>query len=202
MAGMPSQTERSASTRQALIEAAAALLIEQGYAAFSEARVSEIAGTSRGSLRHHFPDGRYDLLPAMLAWLLERESARLAALGPLTPTLRLHLMLHILANRPQRHSSLAILEVWMAARGDDRLARAVRAPLGTVPALLFGQPADAPPQPEWLALRCFLHGATLQSFAPDYDGHVLADAVRWLLAQIPAPAGLDALLARMNLVQR
>lgn len=65
---MPTQAARSASTRQSLIDAAVTLL----------------AGTSRGSLRHHFPDGRYDLLPAMLGWLLEREAARLDALGPLT----------------------------------------------------------------------------------------------------------------------
>lgn len=194
---MPSQAERSASTRQSLIDAAATLLIEQGYAAFSEARVCELAGTSRGSLRHHFPEGRYDLLPAMLESLLEREAARLAALGPLSPSLRLHLMLHVLAHRPQRHASLAILEVWMATRGDIRLARAVHAPLAAVPQRLFGQPPDAPPQPEWLALRCFLHGATLHSFAPDYDAEQLSDSVRWLIAQLPRPDGLDAVLARM-----
>ncbi|WP_230625633.1 TetR/AcrR family transcriptional regulator [Cupriavidus necator] len=66
---MPTQAARSASTRQSLIDAAVTLLTEQGYAAFSEARVAELAGTSRGSLRHYFPDGRYDLLPAMLGWL-------------------------------------------------------------------------------------------------------------------------------------
>jgi AcrR family transcriptional regulator len=195
---MPTQAERSASTRQSLIDAAVTLLTEQGYAAFSEARVSELAGSSRGSLRHHFPEGRYDLLPAMLTWLLERESARLAALGPLSPSLRLHLMLHLLATRPQRHTSLAILEVWMATRGDTRLAKAVHAPLQAVPQMLFGQPPDAPPQPEWLALRCFLHGATLHSFAPDYDARPLSEAVRWLIARLPAPEGLDAVLARMQ----
>ncbi|PZX26071.1 Putative transcriptional regulator; TetR family [Cupriavidus phytorum] len=194
---MPSQAERSASTRQSLIDAAATLLIEQGYAAFAEARVCELAGTSRGSLRHHFPEGRYDLLPAMLKSLLEREADRLAALGPLGPSLRMHLMLHVLANRPQRHASLAILEVWMATRGDIRLARAVHEPLASVPQRLFGQPPDAPPQPEWLALRCFLHGATLHSFAPDYDAQQLSEAVRWLIAQLPRPDGLDAVLARM-----
>ncbi|WP_432262474.1 TetR/AcrR family transcriptional regulator [Cupriavidus sp. TMH.W2] len=199
---MPTQAERSASTRQSLIDAAATLLIEQGYAAFSEARVCELAGSSRGSLRHHFPEGRYDLLPAMLTWLLEREAARLAALGPLGPSLRLHLMLHILASRPQRHVSLAILEVWMATRGDTRLATAVHAPLAAVPQMLFGEPPDTPPQPEWLALRCFLHGATLHSFASGYDGRALSEAVRWLIARLPAPDGLDAALARMHAAPR
>lgn len=111
-------------------------------------------------------------------------------------------MLHILASRPQRHTSLAMLEVWMAARGDERLARAVRAPLAAVPQMLFGQPPDAPPHPELLALRCFLHGATQHSFAPDYDTHALADAVRWLLRHLPKPDGQDAVLARVRAAMR
>ncbi|WP_441887295.1 TetR/AcrR family transcriptional regulator, partial [Paenibacillus sp. 2TAB26] len=80
---MPTQAERSASTRQALIDAATQLLIEQGYAAFGEARVCEMAGISRGSLRHQFPEGRYTLLPAMVEQLIDTEAARLAALGPM-----------------------------------------------------------------------------------------------------------------------
>lgn len=199
---MPTQAERSASTRQALIDAATTLLIEQGYAAFGEARVCEIAQISRGSLRHQFPEGRYDLLPAMVSTLLESEARKLAALGPMPARVRLHLMLHTLVNRRQRHTSLAILEVWMAARGDKRLADAIGPLLATVPERLFGQDPQAGPDPELLALRLFLHGATLHSFSADYDADRLAESVQWLIAQIPAPPELPEVMARIAALQR
>ncbi|MGO4412928.1 MULTISPECIES: TetR/AcrR family transcriptional regulator [Cupriavidus] len=198
---MPTQAERSASTRQALIDAATQLLIEQGYAAFGEARVCEMAGISRGSLRHQFPEGRYTLLPAMVEQLIDTEAARLAALGPMPSRVRLHLMLHALVNRRQRHTSLAILEVWMAARGDTRLAEAIGPLLATVPARLFGQGPNDPSQPELLALRLFLHGATLHSFSADYDADKVADAVQWLIGQLTPPPELPAVLARIAALQ-
>ncbi|KHK49651.1 TetR family transcriptional regulator [Ralstonia sp. A12] len=195
---MATQAERTTATRQALIDASTQLLIEQGYAAFGEARVCELAGISRGSLRHQFPEGRYDLLPAMVASLLDRELAQLAALGPLSANVRMHLMLHMLVQRRQRHTSLAILEVWMASRGDERLAQAVGPLLATVPERLFGQDPNGPPQPELLALRLFLHGATLHSFAADYNRDELASAVQWLLAQLTPPPELKAVLAHIG----
>lgn len=199
---MPTQAERSASTRQALIDAATTLLIEQGYAAFGEARVCEMAGISRGSLRHQFPEGRYDLLPAMVSTLLETEAQKLAALGPMPARVRLHLMLHALVQRRQRHTSVAILEVWMASRGDDRLGEAVRPLLAMVPERLFGQEPHNIAEPELLALRLFLHGATLHSFAADYHPDRLADAVQWLIDHLPTPPELPEVMARIAALQR
>ncbi len=199
---MPTQAERSAATRQALIDAATTLLIEQGYAAFGEARVCEMAGISRGSLRHQFPGGRYDLLPAMVLSLLDAEVRKLAALGPMPARVRLHLMLHTLIQRRQRHTSLAILEVWMASRGDKRLADAIGPLLASVPERLFGEDPEAAPDPEILALRLFLHGATLHSFSADYDPNHLAKSVQWLIDQIPVPPELPEAMARIATLQQ
>ncbi len=199
---MPTQAERSAFTRQALIDAATTLLIEQGYAAFGEVRVCELAGISRGSLRHQFPEGRYDLLPATVANLLHTEARKLAMLGPMSARVRLHLMLHMLVQRRQRHTSVAILEVWMAARGDQRLADAVGPLLATVPERLFGQGPSDKSDPEVLALRLFLHGATLHSFAADYSRDRLVESVQWLLGRLQAPPELPDVLARIAAMQR
>lgn len=199
---MPTQAERSASTREALIDATISLLIEQGYAAFGEARVCELAGISRGSLRHQFPDGRYDLLPAAVGYLLDTEARKLAMLGPMSPRVRLHLMLHTLVHRRQRHTSLAILEVWMASRGDKRLADGVGPLLAKVPMQLFGYDPGASPDPEWLALRLFLHGATLHSFAADYDPDSLAESVQWLIGQLAPCPELPEVLTRIAALQR
>ena len=199
---MPTQAERSASTRQALIDAATTLLIEQGYAAFGEARVCEIAGISRGSLRHQFPEGRYDLLPAMVESLLGTEARKLAMLGPMSPRVRLHLMLHTLVHRRQRHTSLAILEVWMASRGDDRLKDAIGPLLAQVPVQLFGYDPRTAPDPELLALRLFLHGATLHSFAADYSADKVAESVQWLIGQLQPCPELPEVMARIAALQR
>ena len=49
-----SQAERSASTRQALLDATIACLVEDGYANTTTSRVAERAGVSRGAHLHHF----------------------------------------------------------------------------------------------------------------------------------------------------
>jgi len=70
-----------------------------------------------------------------------------------------------------------------------------------VPARLFGQGPNDPSQPELLALRLFLHGATLHSFSADYDADKVADAVQWLIGQLTPPPELPAVLARIAALQ-
>ena len=49
-----SQAERSAATREALLDATIDCLIEEGYDSTTTSRVSERAGLSRGAHLHHF----------------------------------------------------------------------------------------------------------------------------------------------------
>ena len=49
-----SQAERSAATREALLDATIDCLIEEGYASTTTSRVAERAGLSRGAHLHHF----------------------------------------------------------------------------------------------------------------------------------------------------
>ncbi len=67
-----SQAERSASTREALLDATIACLVEDGYANTTTARVSERAGLSRGAHLHHFQT-RQALLAAAMEHLAERR---------------------------------------------------------------------------------------------------------------------------------
>src|SRR3954466_7118863 len=48
------QAERSAATREALLDATIACLVRDGYANTTTARVAERAGVSRGAHLHHF----------------------------------------------------------------------------------------------------------------------------------------------------
>lgn len=55
-------------TRQRMITSAALLLREHGVAGTSVAKVLEHSDGPRGSVGHHFPGGRVELLTAGLAW--------------------------------------------------------------------------------------------------------------------------------------
>jgi len=57
--------ERSAATRQRIVQVARELVVEQGYAGLSTSEVMRRAGVSRGGLYHHFA-GKADLLGAVL----------------------------------------------------------------------------------------------------------------------------------------
>ncbi|WP_255990172.1 TetR/AcrR family transcriptional regulator [Chitinolyticbacter albus] len=192
---MATQAQRSSFTQSRLIEATTQLLAEQGYAALGEARVCERAGVSRGALRHHYPKGRYDLLPLVVQALLDEECRRLDELGPLTPKERLFVMLNGFLLEPDRNATIAILEIWMASRGDAKLSESTAAAFDGTIERLFGHDALHPADAEEVALRCFLHGVTLHRFSVDYDVERLAKAVRWMLDQLTAPPRIAELLA-------
>jgi AcrR family transcriptional regulator len=76
------QTERSESTRDALIEAARALFAERGYAAVGTEEIVRAAGVTRGALYHHF-GGKRDLFEAVYE-RIEAELAQRIAEGALS----------------------------------------------------------------------------------------------------------------------
>ena len=69
------QQARSIRTRKVLVEAAAACLVDNGYAGTSTLVVAERAGLSQGSVFKHFPV-KQQLLAAAVAELLVKLSAR------------------------------------------------------------------------------------------------------------------------------
>jgi AcrR family transcriptional regulator len=78
------QEQRRRETREAVLNAAAQVLTEAGYANFSAARVATQAGVSRGALERYFPT-RTDLLVAVTEHVMERamsDAKLLAARGP------------------------------------------------------------------------------------------------------------------------
>ncbi|MBN3791158.1 TetR/AcrR family transcriptional regulator [Burkholderia sp. Ac-20353] len=195
---MRTQAERSTSTRELLIKAAIALLNEQGYAAFGEARVCELAGVSRGALRYHFPGGRYDLLPAVVAYLIDYEATWLEALGPMSATVRFHLLLHTVLRRGRRHPPLAMFEIWMAARGDARLSEGIEPLLAAVPKRVYGMEPHDHADPELLALQMLLQGLAVQCSGAHYDRDQAARAVECLLNKLTPPKELPELLVRIE----
>ena len=73
-----SQAERSAETRQQLLEAAVMLLHEHGLANVSTTDIAAAAGVSRGALTHHF-DSREELIAAAIEYMLDKVTGELRA---------------------------------------------------------------------------------------------------------------------------
>ena len=72
------QTERSQSTREALIEAARGLFAERGYAGVGTEEIVRAAGVTRGALYHHF-EGKLELFAAVYERIEAELAERIAA---------------------------------------------------------------------------------------------------------------------------
>ena len=66
------QAEKSAMTRNAILEAAIQCFVERGYTNTTTAMIAAQAGVSRGAMMHHFPS-RSEVMKAVVAYLHERR---------------------------------------------------------------------------------------------------------------------------------
>ncbi|HSE70877.1 MAG TPA: TetR/AcrR family transcriptional regulator [Nocardioidaceae bacterium] len=123
------QEERTRAMRQRLLEATVELLVERGWSGTSTTLVSQRAGVSRGAQLHHFPTKNALVLAAVehLSDLRGQELAEAAARLP-EGRRRTRAVLEMLADHFTSPVFTAALELWVAARTDDRLREAV-APL-------------------------------------------------------------------------
>lgn len=89
----PTQAERSAATRQALLSAARTLWGERGFAAVGTPEIATTAGVTRGAMYHQFAD-KTSLFVAVLEAVEEEVMARLGAAvvaaEPASPIAALH----------------------------------------------------------------------------------------------------------------
>jgi AcrR family transcriptional regulator len=117
-----SQAERSAATRDALLDATIACLVEHGYANTTTSRVAERAGVSRGAHLHHFQT-RQALVAAAMERLAERRGAELLAAAEDLPEGRERLVqgLDLLWASYANPLFQAALDLWSHARTDADL---------------------------------------------------------------------------------
>ena len=117
-----SQAERSAATRDALLDATIACLVEHGYANTTTSRVAERAGVSRGAHLHHFQT-RQALVAAAMERLAERRGAELLAAAADLPQGRERLVqgLDLLWASYANPLFQAALDLWSHARTDPYL---------------------------------------------------------------------------------
>jgi AcrR family transcriptional regulator len=119
-----SQSERSATTRQALLDATVACLVEDGYAKTTTSRVAQRAGVSRGAHLHHFQT-RQALVAAAMEHLAERRGEHLLAAAETLPEGRERVIagLDLLWSGYASPLYQAALDLWTHARTDPELRR-------------------------------------------------------------------------------
>ena len=122
----PTQQERSAATKQRLLDATIECLVELGYAGTTTLEVQHRAGVSRGALLHHYTS-RAELILAALEHLAdERIEGLHEAASRITPSGdRIAWAVRTLWGTVDDRLFSASLELWLAARSDPELRAAL-----------------------------------------------------------------------------
>lgn len=179
------QADRTARSKELILDATIECLLAEGYAATTTVRVQAMAGVSRGRLLHHFPS-KQELLTAAVARLGEQRLNRrlensadefdrmLSSRKPAADEVgrRSDWAILTLWTGLMHKSFFTALELWTASRTDDRLADSVRSRekmvLDRVKANardLFGPVITASPKYEELFVMLF---ASMRGMAVTY----------------------------------
>lgn len=120
------QADRTAATRQALIEAAVRIIYRSGYNSATTAVIADEAGVSRGAIIYHFST-RAQLMSEVIASVYDQEHAQYELLQ------KQGVDGSVIGNWPEmlwtvlsRPSGMAVIEILLAARSDPELADLVK----------------------------------------------------------------------------
>ena len=113
--------------QQALLDAAVDALVDVGFAATTTIEVTRRARVSPGAMLHHFPT-KADLLAAAVGHVMQRRQDEFRkAMADVAPGAnRLDAAIDLMWDAFKGPTFQAWLELWVAARTDPDLARAVR----------------------------------------------------------------------------
>ena len=120
------QVERSAAMQARLLDATVASLFQKGYAGTTTLEVQQRAGVSRGALLHHY-GSRSELMVAAVEHLGRGRVYEVLALAQASAPSqgRTQWAVEVLWSTYQGPLFVAALELWLAARYDDDLRRAL-----------------------------------------------------------------------------
>ena len=116
------QAQKSAATRNLIIEAAIRCFIELGYASTTTTRIARMAGLSRGAMLHHFPS-RIDIVRSAVDHLhAKRLNAFRNSIASIPADAdRVRLGLRAYWKHVNHPMSVAFFELSVAARTDPEL---------------------------------------------------------------------------------
>lgn len=167
----------AAATRKRLLDAAEGLLSEVGFRCISEPKICEAAKLSRGGLRHHFPNGCYDIIAALTEELFHKLPPVQANASVKQRVLQL---LNFIADFPERNPAVLLMEIWVASRTDEKLEQAVSPSFELHQRYLLNIPPGKKMSPEDLPYRFILHGALLYF----YSGHNAQKNIKTLVNKL------------------
>ncbi len=171
------QSERSASTKGRLLEAAFECMLEMGYAGTSTVEICRRSGVSRGAMLHHYPS-KEGLVVATVEFVLARRLAEFReAYAELTPqtnseTVAVDLLWRIFSGP----TFYVWLELLVAARTQPtlyavtlRVAKGFSRAVREIHRELFALPADDAPERQLDAkiVFAFLTGLAVDRIIPD-----------------------------------
>ncbi len=121
------QAERRATTRAALLDAALACLVEEGYANLTTRNVAERAGVSQGTQMHYFPTRAAFVAEAVrhVAYRLAGELREQDALRGRSERRRLEELLEHVWEHHRGPLFAATIELWVVARTDAEVRAAM-----------------------------------------------------------------------------
>jgi len=122
---MPTQAERRASTRGALLDAAAATLVEAGATGFTTAVVATRADLSNGALFRYFPT-RLDLVAATVEHVLAELRGHYVERFATSTQTDVRRLLELLWECMSDPRLAAVYELYTQCRTDDALLAAVQ----------------------------------------------------------------------------
>jgi AcrR family transcriptional regulator len=120
------QSERSETTRHALVDAAISVLNEHGYTGATAALISARASVTRGALQHHFGTVQ-NLFVAVMRHISRDRSGTSKADVPLAGSLTERMRRLAEQYRPlyEGPDAIALLEIWLGAGHDEELRRQI-----------------------------------------------------------------------------
>jgi AcrR family transcriptional regulator len=121
------QAQKSASTRNLIIDAAIKCFVDLGYARTTTTAIAERAGLSRGAMLHHFPS-KIDIVRAAVDHLHAKrlKALRKAMMRPSGETDRVRQGVDAYWAHVKHPMFVAFFELSVAARTDDELASILR----------------------------------------------------------------------------
>lgn len=172
-------TFTEAARRAQIITAAIDTIAEVGYGQASLARIAERAGTSKGVISYHFA-GKDDLIREVVAEVLAKGEAymipRILAGSSGAGMLRAYIESNLAFMREHRNHVVAILEIFLNARGEDGGALFDEKSLDYTVTTLQ---------------QLLAHFQAVGDFRPDFDPQVMAVAIRGAIDQVPPRLARD-----------
>ncbi|MDQ3571338.1 MAG: TetR/AcrR family transcriptional regulator [Actinomycetota bacterium] len=152
------RAQQRAASRQAILEATTACLVEDGYAGLTTRRVAERAGVAQSTLMHHFPTRESLLIEAVtdLALTLADDALDQLDLSALREPKHREAVIDAAWKQFTTPQALAAAQLWVAAWSEPELAKALRDLERRIEEILAATSATLFPDqfstPEWDAL--------------------------------------------------